>query len=169
MFKIIAKFALAFGIIYYLYQNGTIDFTLVSKSMQYPVNWVICVGIILFQAFCTVIRWKILLEVKHGKKLPLLPMIKLTWIGMFFSSILPGAVTGDLLKILYRYQKFQKKISLEKKDMFNELAFSLFMFSEFNYKYLDIVWQLRDRNVYPFQKNLILRNLIDRLRAQKLI
>jgi glycosyltransferase domain-containing protein len=76
---------------------------------------------------------------------------------LMFSNKAPMLVASlfkkkDLLKILYRYQKFQKKISLEKKDLFNELAFSLFMFSEFNYKYLDIVWQLRDRNVYPFQK-----------------
>jgi uncharacterized membrane protein YbhN (UPF0104 family) len=28
-------------------------------------------------------------------------MAKLTWIGLFFSSVLPGAVTGDLVKLVY--------------------------------------------------------------------
>lgn len=28
-------------------------------------------------------------------------MIKLTWIGLFFNSVLPGAVTGDLIKLVY--------------------------------------------------------------------
>jgi hypothetical protein len=28
-------------------------------------------------------------------------MLKLTWIGLFFNSFLPGAVTGDLIKLVY--------------------------------------------------------------------
>lgn len=83
---------------------------------------------------------------------------------LMFSNKAPMLVASlfkkkDLLKTLYRYQKFQKKISLKEKNKFNELAFSLFMFSEFNYKYLDIVWQLRDRNVYPIEKKSFSKDL----------
>ncbi len=42
-------------------------------------------------------------------------MVQITWIGQFFSSVLPGSVSGDLVKILYvqRYEpNFSKKFLL---------------------------------------------------------
>ncbi len=47
------------------------------------------------------IRWRLLLKVKSDAELPIGSMIKLTWIGLFFNSVLPGAVTGDLIKLVY--------------------------------------------------------------------
>ncbi len=101
LIKTLLKFSIAMGIIIYLVRSGKIDFALVPQSFLHPWHWVACFVIIALQALITVVRWKILLEIKHEGKLPLFPMIKLTWIGMFFSSILPGAVTGDLIKVVY--------------------------------------------------------------------
>ena len=42
-----------------------------------------------------------MLEVKAQAKLPYFSTVKLTWIGLFFNSFLPGAVTGDFIKLLY--------------------------------------------------------------------
>lgn len=35
------------------------------------------------------------------KKLPILGVFKITWIGMFFNTFLPGSVSGDLVKLVY--------------------------------------------------------------------
>lgn len=60
-----------------------------------------CLSIILFQALLSSWRWKLLLEVESLKTFPLRAVAKLTWIGLFFNSFLPGAVTGDLIKLVY--------------------------------------------------------------------
>ncbi len=65
----------------------------------------------------------------------------------------------DLLKNLNSYEKFIKKVPPKKRRLYDEFAFSLFMFSRFNYKFLNLLWQLRDRNVYPFEKKKNLKSL----------
>jgi hypothetical protein len=60
--------------------------------------------------FTTAFRWKWLLEIKIGRTLKAIPLINLTWMGQFFSTILPGGVTGDLVKIVYA-QKLDKNLS----------------------------------------------------------
>lgn len=45
-------------------------------------------------------RWGLLLRVQ-GIHIPLFDMFRLTLIGVFFSNIIPGSVSGDLVKIAY--------------------------------------------------------------------
>ena len=45
-------------------------------------------------------RWRLLLLVQ-GICIPLYDMFRLTLIGVFFSNIIPGSVSGDLVKIAY--------------------------------------------------------------------
>src|SRR5690606_22836262 len=45
-------------------------------------------------------RWKLLLEAQ-GANIPLFPAIRLTFIGCMFSTIIPGTVGGDVLKLFY--------------------------------------------------------------------
>ncbi|MCO4792474.1 MAG: flippase-like domain-containing protein [Bacteriovoracaceae bacterium] len=101
MIKNLLKFVFAAGIIYWLLKSGKLDLTLVKKSFSAGYYWLGCLGILVVQDIISAFRWKILLEIKTGKKLPVLAMIKLTWIGLFFNSFLPGAVTGDFIKLLY--------------------------------------------------------------------
>ena len=74
---------------------------LVKKSFSAGYYWLGCLAILIVQDVVSAFRWKILLEIKTGTKLPALSMIRLTWIGLFFNSFLPGAVTGDFIKLLY--------------------------------------------------------------------
>ncbi|MBR6471864.1 MAG: flippase-like domain-containing protein, partial [Victivallales bacterium] len=53
-------------------------------------------------------RWKILLSVQ-GFQLSLWTALRLTLTGNFFSLIIPGAVTGDILKIACATQKYPGK------------------------------------------------------------
>ena len=101
MIKIIAKFVFAIAIIVWLLKKGELDFALIPQSLNHIGSWLICILILIFNEILTSYRWKYLLEIKTQEKLPLWAIVKLTWIGMFFSSVLPGAVTGDLIKMLY--------------------------------------------------------------------
>lgn len=101
MIKIILKFAFAGGIVYWLIDSGKLDFSLVTRSLTEGPYAYIAFGILMAQALLSSFRWRMLLQSKTKDSLPALQLIKLTWIGLFFSSVLPGAVTGDLLKLVY--------------------------------------------------------------------
>ncbi len=101
MLKTVLKFAFAIGIIGYLVTSGKLDFSLLGKAISSDTWWWLALILMTTQAAVSSVRWKWLLETGTSKKLPYLPLIKLTWIGLFFSSVLPGAVTGDLIKLVY--------------------------------------------------------------------
>jgi uncharacterized protein (TIRG00374 family) len=101
MLKTILKFIFAFGLIYWLISSGKLDFSLVSKALHTGYFWLIAIMLITGQALASVYRYKILLEIKSSKKIPFLKLASINWIGFFFSSLLPGAVTGDLVKLVY--------------------------------------------------------------------
>jgi glycosyltransferase 2 family protein len=101
MIKTILKFLFAGAIIFWLLKSGKLDMGLVKKSFSAGYYWLGCLAILIVQDVVSAFRWKILLEIKTGTKLPALSMIRLTWIGLFFNSFLPGAVTGDFIKLLY--------------------------------------------------------------------
>lgn len=48
----------------------------------------------------TGVRWGVLLS-GEGVRLPILRVLKLTWIGHFWNMIIPGSVTGDVVKMFY--------------------------------------------------------------------
>ncbi|MBO4511222.1 MAG: flippase-like domain-containing protein, partial [Victivallales bacterium] len=58
---------------------------------------VLCYGVVNFIASW---RWKLLLEVQ-GMQVPLFSLFRLTMIGAFFSQIIPGSVSGDILKLAF--------------------------------------------------------------------
>lgn len=101
MLKTLLKFAIAFALIFWLIHSGKLDFTLIPKAIAYGPQWIIALILLLTQASLAAIRLKMILQTRTEKKFTNFEMIKLNWIGMFFSSILPGAVTGDFIKLFY--------------------------------------------------------------------
>lgn len=101
MVKGIFKFCIAFALIYWLVSNGSLDFSLLFKVFNHPYYLVTGLSLVLFAFPLTALRWKLILELKTEKKLNYPPVLGLTWVGAFFSTILPGGVTGDLIKVLY--------------------------------------------------------------------
>lgn len=101
MIKMILKFVFAFIIIYWLFQKGDLDFSLIPRSLGHPGNWIFFIGILLLNEIITSYRWRSILHLKTETKVSAVEVVKLTWIGMFFSAILPGAVTGDIIKMFY--------------------------------------------------------------------
>jgi uncharacterized protein (TIRG00374 family) len=59
-------------------------------------------GVLLYGAavLVTVVRWRLLLAVQ-GIEVPLWALARLTLIGVFFNLAIPGAVSGDLIKMGY--------------------------------------------------------------------
>lgn len=99
--KVFLKFLFAFVIIYWLLHSGKLDFSLVRTAFAESYFWIGTVCLIALQAAISSLRWRILLGVRIKKPLPIKDMLRLTWIGLFFNSFLPGAVTGDFIKLVY--------------------------------------------------------------------
>lgn len=101
MIKTLLKFLLAIGLIYWLVASGKLDFSLVKKSLTAGPQMWIGLLLLLVQIFICAYRYKLLLETKTKKPLRFFDILRLNYIGLFFSSVLPGAVTGDLIKLGY--------------------------------------------------------------------
>lgn len=96
------KFGIALGLIYWLFKSGKIDFSLLLVSFnKHPSSWFLAFGILSFNIMLVTIRWKKILETKSKAIFPYLTILKLTWIGGLFNSVLPGAVSGDFIKLVY--------------------------------------------------------------------
>ena len=101
MFKTIFKISIAFGLLAYLYSKGKLDFSVISKSLENPGIYFLGFFMILTQCSINAIRWKMILGTQTKNPIPNLFIIMVTWVGMFFNTVLPGAVSGDLVKMIY--------------------------------------------------------------------
>lgn len=101
MIKTTLKFLFAGAIIYWLVQSGKLDFSLIGKSFKQGNTWLYAFLLLIVQTSLLSYRWQLLLEINSSKKLSFIGIIKVTWIGLFFNTFLPGAVTGDLVKLVY--------------------------------------------------------------------
>ncbi len=74
---------------------GADVFSALAKALKFPLAMtLLCYGVVNVIAAW---RWKILLHVQ-GIDISLLTSLRLTLIGVFFSNIIPGSVSGDLIK-----------------------------------------------------------------------
>lgn len=105
-----AKLSIAVALIYWLISSGKLDFSLLGDLQQHPVAVLTACLLSVLNFFLISIRWKSILRSRSPVSLPNLGLLKITWIGQFFSSVLPGSVSGDLVKILY-VQKYDEIFS----------------------------------------------------------
>ena len=101
MIKIILKFIFAAGVIAWLVNSGKLDFKLIGKLLNHKDTLFISWIFLLIPVFISTYRWKKILEIKTKCSLKFFDILRVNWIGFLFSSILPGAVTGDLIKLVY--------------------------------------------------------------------
>jgi uncharacterized membrane protein YbhN (UPF0104 family) len=101
MIKLLLKFIFAFLLILWLTHSGKIDFSLIGQSTSNPVGWAICLTLIFGNLFNGAWRWKKIIQIKSQYPFQFFDFLKLTWIGCLFNTILPGAVSGDFVKLLY--------------------------------------------------------------------
>ncbi|MBP9681275.1 MAG: flippase-like domain-containing protein [Bacteriovorax sp.] len=101
MIKTLLKFLLAITLIVWLLTSGKLDFSLIRKAFTTGPQWLMALFLFFIQVAICSFRYKLLLETKSKINLQYLKILRLNYIGVFFSSVLPGAVTGDLIKLIY--------------------------------------------------------------------
>ena len=95
------KFGLVAGILTYLVQSGRLNFERLLLFHEHPGMLATMVAVLaLLIVPMAAMRWWLLLR---AIGLPVTPnrAFLLTWIGSFFNTTLPGAVTGDVVKGYY--------------------------------------------------------------------
>jgi uncharacterized membrane protein YbhN (UPF0104 family) len=106
------KLLVAFALLYWLLQSGKLDLKLLKELGNNSAGVFIAVTLGILNLVFISLRWRGILEARNSVHIPLKGLIRANWIGQFFSSVLPGSVTGDLVKILYVQEydpKFSKK------------------------------------------------------------
>jgi glycosyltransferase 2 family protein len=104
------KLVVAGGLIGWLLGSGKLDFKLLLALKDHPFSVALAVMICVINFYLISWRWRNILSARTTNIIPLNGMLKVTWIGQFFSSVLPGSVSGDLIKMLY-VQSFDEKFS----------------------------------------------------------
>jgi len=108
------KILVGIGLIVWLVAKGNLDFSFVGKILKDPIRLTLASLAHLFVLFLLFFRLKLLL---FSKKISLTfwRAISLGFVGQFFSTVLPGAVTGDVFKAFYIKKDYP---ALSKKFLF---------------------------------------------------
>lgn len=106
-FKLVAKIAIAVFLLYALFRLGSIDYSLLLTIFQRPFALVAAVFCLFLGLLLGGVRWWILLDIS-GHRLPVRQALKLQMIGGFFSTYLPGAAGGDLIRAAYMLKIVQR-------------------------------------------------------------
>ncbi|MBI2195111.1 MAG: flippase-like domain-containing protein [Planctomycetes bacterium] len=103
------KFLLAAGLLAVLVRHGLIDLKEFGKVILGGWPWLL-VGlfVFLFNLGITAWRWNLLLRAQ-GIRISNLLALRLTFVGQFFSTFMPGATGGDLVKAYYMWRRGHKR------------------------------------------------------------
>jgi uncharacterized protein (TIRG00374 family) len=104
----VLRLAIVAVIFYFLFRTGQLDLRKVGSFLRRPVPFAIGTALLIIGGAFGVLRWQKLLEV-HGIRVPFGDAMRLTFIGFFFSTVIPGAVTGDVVKAYYVVRGREKK------------------------------------------------------------
>ena len=98
------------GVLFFIFTRPDLSFRKVIATVRgIDLNFLylaICTFGLVFFLGC--LRWKVLLEA-HGIRLRLLRIVKLFFIGLFFSSFLPSLTGGDIIKAYYVSKETTKR------------------------------------------------------------
>jgi len=93
------RIILAVGMLYYLARSGLIEWSALSglvSSWHYTL-----LAIVLFFVATFLQAWRLQILINTHLNLSFYASVRLTFIGLFFNTYLPGATGGDLVKIYY--------------------------------------------------------------------
>ena len=105
IFIFTSKFLVAGGFLYWLIHSGKLDIS--QTTILWKKKEFFCLLVIPTLFFCTILqnfRWWLILN-SLTIHFSWLSLFNLTWIGNFFSTVLPGLVSGDILKGVYLQKK----------------------------------------------------------------
>ena len=110
---IVAKIALATGLITWLLLSGKLDFTELSGVSERWPWFLLAFGVFGGVLLLASIRWRLLLKA-HGIDYSLHDTFALTLIGLFFSQVMFGTTGGDMVKayVVAREQSEQRSAAV---------------------------------------------------------
>jgi hypothetical protein len=92
----------------FLFRSGQLDAAKLKLLWSNPLPFLSGTVLLILGGAIGVKRWQKLLEV-HQIAVPYWDAVRLTFIGFFFSSVIPGAVSGDVVKAYYVVKGREKK------------------------------------------------------------
>ncbi|OGG96380.1 MAG: hypothetical protein A2527_02120 [Candidatus Lambdaproteobacteria bacterium RIFOXYD2_FULL_50_16] len=98
-------------ILYFLWNSGKLD--LASTAMVYQQPLIFWASVFLVVVLCNglmALRWQILLRA-HGISFGIVRLYAIQWIGFFFSTLLPGTVSGEGVKAYYLIKETGGQVS----------------------------------------------------------
>ena len=97
---ILLKFMLVASIFVYLYRAGQFDVAKLTKVFDRLGLFISALLLMLLGTVLVVERWRLLLQIQNIQ-ISYWRATQLTFIGLFFSIVIPGAVSGDMVKAYY--------------------------------------------------------------------
>ena len=103
------KLCLAAAVLVVLARTGLLDLKTFRNVILDGWPWVLCgFAAFFFNLGITGWRWNLLLRAQ-GIRIPFSLAMRLTYIGQFFSTFMPGATGGDLVKAYYIYKRGENR------------------------------------------------------------
>lgn len=106
----IFNFLVSITALSYLIYFDKIKLDLIKEFFKNPLLYFLGTFFIVTQIIINVFRLRELTNTQTKQKLPFTPLVMITWISMFFNAIMPGAISGDIIKISY-LKKINKNLS----------------------------------------------------------
>ena len=109
LFLNLFKLFFAVGLAYWMWSSGKIDFSQLLVIAKDPfILFIIVAGWAFAIVGLGAVRWMLLLR-GVGIHVNYFRVLQLNLIGLFFNSIIPGAVGGDLMKAIYVIRDQEKR------------------------------------------------------------
>jgi uncharacterized membrane protein YbhN (UPF0104 family) len=107
----LSKVMVAVAVLWFMFRSGKIHPEVIgSAAGQWP-QLLLVVAILAGQICITAVRWNLLLA-GQGFRLATRQALSLTMIGTLFSTVIPGSVSGDLVKAYYVTREVNGRRSL---------------------------------------------------------
>ncbi|MBF0275852.1 MAG: flippase-like domain-containing protein, partial [Nitrospinae bacterium] len=94
------KFFLATGLIYWLIETDKLSLIKLQGALQSLDKLLVGGLLVWFIVFLSAVRWYLLLK-SQQITIPFKDTLKLNMISLFFSTFVPGAISGDVAKAYY--------------------------------------------------------------------
>lgn len=99
------KWLLAVGLIWALVRSGRLSFENVKDFLARPGIFALCFAVSYTMLLSGFLRWKFLVSAL-GVRVSVPDAIRLGMVGQFFSAVIPGTISGDLVKAVFVARKY---------------------------------------------------------------